>query len=269
MTNSLLNTYNQQTVLIDFELHNFTLMLPLYNVDTNIYELPCFILNHTFTKKDRNNLLKFFQNNKVYVFKEGKFLDALFADENFDAKDGFFKLTLSDVRNLKKQFSSNKNGMKINYLSGNPFFSTYNFIPAPAGDLKVIAYKLNHNLKQRYSTFSTFEEAMNYSRVNIKMINELYKYAIVDKKDVGLLHSENCYGTIININGVGIISPRILNEFGMWIASSYFYIKLNNKDTKNIDIKQKIRDIIAIYQFDKRKQIENFLMEIKKYGELI
>ena len=268
MTNQTLN-YTNNTVLVDFELHNFTLMLPTYNVEQNIYSLPCYLLNDTFTIKDRDNLLTFFKSNKVYVFKEGKFLDALFADENFDEDDGFFKLTLSDIKNLKKQFSSNKTGMKLNYLDGLPFFNTHNFIPTPTGDLKVIAYKLNPNLKQKYSTFSTFEEAMNYCRVNIKMICELYKYAIIDKKDVGLLHSQNCYGTIININGIGIVSPRILGEYGMWISSTYYYVKLNDKDSKNIDIKQVIRWIIKTWQFDKRKQIDTFLSEINKYGELL
>jgi hypothetical protein len=226
-------------------------------------------LNYTFTRKDRDNLLNFFQSNKVYVFKEGKFLDALFADENFDKDNGFFKLTLTDIRNLKKQFSSNKNGMKINYLEGCPFFNTYNFIPTPIGDLKVIAYKLNPNLKQKYSTFSTFEDAMNYCRVNIKMICELYKYAIIEGKDVGLLHSQNCYGTIININGVGIVSPRILGEYDMWINSSYFYIYLKNPNISNIDIKSHIRNLVAKYKYDRKRQLELFLQELSLYGVLI
>lgn len=268
MTNQTL-TYTNNTVLIDFELHNFTLMLPTYNVEQNIYSLPCYLLNDTFSRKDRDNLLNFFKSNKVYVFKEGKFLDALFSDENFDEDDGFFKLTLSDIKNLKKQFSSNKDGMKLNYLDGLPFFNTYNFIPAPTGDLKVIAYKLNSNLKQKYSTFSTFEEAMNYCRVNIKMICELYKYTIIEGKDVGLLHSQNCYGTIVNINGVGIVSPRILGEYGMWINSNYYYIKLKNPDIKNIDLKSHIRNLIQSFKCDRRRQMELFLQKISLYGEIV
>ena len=159
--------------------------------------------------------------------------------------------------------------MSINYLEGLPFFNTYNFIPAPVGDLKVIAYKLNPNLKQKYSTFSTYEDAINYCRVNIKMIYEIYKYAIIDGKDVGLLHSQNCYGTIVNINGVGIISPRILGEYGIWINSNYYYIQLNNPNINNIDLKHRIRDIINYNKNKKQLQLSLFLQEVNKHGELI
>ena len=257
------------SILIDIELHGNILLLPIYNITLNIYDILSYQLDDEYTKQDRDALLRFFQSNKIYVFKEGKFLDALFSDSNFDGDDSFFKLSLSDLKNLKKQFSSNKNGMKVNYLEGHPFFATYNFIPAPVGDLKVIAYKLNHNLKQKHSTFSTYDEALNYCRVNIKMLYELYKYAIVDNKDVGLLHSQNCYGTIVNINGVGIISPRILGEYGMWISSTYYYIKLKNPNINNIDLKRHIKNLVGSFGFDRKRQLELFLQQISMYGELI
>lgn len=256
------------SILIDIELHGNILLLPIYNETTNIYDILTYQLDDEYTKQDRDVLLRFFESNKIYAFKEGKFLDALFSDENFDEDDDFFKLNVTELRNLKKQFSSNANWMVVNYLEGLPFFKTYNFIPAPAGDLKVIAFKLNNNLKQKHSTFSTYDEALNYCRVNIKMIYELYKYAIIESKDVGLLHSQNCYGTIVNNNGVGIISPRILGEYGMWINSNYYYIKLKNPATPNIDIKQKIRHL-ATGSLSKYSKIELFLTEIKKHGELI
>jgi hypothetical protein len=159
--------------------------------------------------------------------------------------------------------------MKVSYLDGLPFFSTYNFIPTPAGDLKVIAFKLNSNLRQKHSTFGDELEALNYCRIHIKMIYEIYKYSVVDGKDVGLLHSQNCYGTIININGIGIISPRLLNEQGIWIANNNYYIRLHDAKSKNIDLKSFIRSLVFNYKFDKKKQIELFLNEVEKHGEVL
>jgi hypothetical protein len=261
----------ENIIIVDFELHKNQLLLPIYNVETNIYEIFVYHLNKGFTTQDRDNLLKFFQSNTIYVFKEGKFLDALFHDDNFlhGSKYGVFNLDYQQIRDIKKQFSSNRDGMKISYLEGLPFFSTYNFIPTPAGDLKVIAFKLNNNLKQKHSTFGMELEALNYCRINIKMIYELYKYAIVQGKDVSLLHSENCYGTIVNINGIGIVSPRILGEYGMWINSSYYYIKLNNPNITNIDLKPYIRELVETFTFNKHGKIDTFLEKISSYGELL
>ena len=101
------------------------------------------------------------------------------------------------------------------------------------------------------------------------MLYELYKYAIIDNKDAGLLHSQNCYGTIVNINGVGIISPRILGEYGMWINSNYYYIKLKNPNINNIDLKRHIKNLVCSFGRDRKRQLELFLQQINMYGELI
>jgi hypothetical protein len=254
-------------LILDVNFHKNTnnLIISLFDVANNKYHNKTIYLDRSFKIETRNKIINFLKQYDLYTFKESNQLDMYLDATNF--YDGAFDLSINEVFSLKQYYSSNdnrklkiKNQLYNNYIDLGKNYRT---------DLKTIG--LFFNIHNQYSVMGSIAEAEEYCKCNMRIIYMLYKHKETNiYQDINnKIAYNNCYGSIIFNNDIGIFSPRIIKEKGMHISNNYLYIKKNSNNIPNIiDLKNNIRgfiDNMTITKTSKQDWYIIFLQRFKSY----
>lgn len=253
----------KKNIILDVNYHypSNTLILAILLLETGKTIIKQIKTDKTFSLQKRNRIIEYFNSVCIYTFREGCFIDSLFSIDNF--VDDFFILNKESIKELKKEFSSEKSN-KAKYTNKIISKNFVEFYPKyQSGDLKVLG--LFAGIKQEYSMFDSIESAINYNKINLSIIFFLFtKWKANSSCFDKIKNIKNCYGNLICLNGTCVISPRVINVKGAWLSSNYYYFTTNNNKSQVKNMQEFTINFINENK-NKKNWEEKFKNEIKNY----